>query len=289
MTYELLSFINKCRICLGEGAHLKLTEFIAERFYDFTAINVSFFAIKLNEITQTKHFYLQLASSERFSTKICVSCNSVLIKFSTIKYNFIEAQQKLQELLIREDPIADLSIKEEFDEDEMRYFEQGGLLEPVTQVKEEDEHKKVKLASSDSEPETYDELFDPEPEVYQPQQRKPPSDRKLSSERQQATARRPRKKETKPRSPRKASATKASYRGSLKCDLCVFQCRQELPLQTHKWKEHNGPEPQRHFFICEICSKEFKTHDLFNRHKNMHQQNIRFFCGKSSDAEVIQL
>lgn len=98
--YGLSSYFSKCRCCLEDfqgNNSWKINKFIRTQFLEFTSVNVSFF---LDTWEQAFNFSSsQLSESERLPQHICLNCNSVLARFTTIKKSFVENQLKLESFI----------------------------------------------------------------------------------------------------------------------------------------------------------------------------------------------
>lgn len=103
MEDDLSCFLPRCRCCLEDtkgDTYLKITNFIEERFFEFTEMNVN----KQRKILRSlsNDVLSQLVRSEKLSTKICITCNSLLARYSAIRKTFVENQRVLKRLLYKE-------------------------------------------------------------------------------------------------------------------------------------------------------------------------------------------
>ncbi|CRK96691.1 CLUMA_CG009890, isoform A [Clunio marinus] len=82
MSSDLNDYVDKCRCCLENtkgDTYLKITNIIEERFEEFTSS--------------------QLISCDKLSRQICMTCNSLLARYSVLKRTFLENQKMLLKLL----------------------------------------------------------------------------------------------------------------------------------------------------------------------------------------------
>lgn len=192
---------------------------------------------------------------------ICLACNELLSEVSAKRKSFIENQELLQNLLVRELSIVDCDIKEEIERDGIKTFAEDSFQPPEVKIEE-------KIL------EPFRNAFD----FNEADQNQIVEKSKL----------RRRNHQTKPsNTTEKTDKRKSRYK--LYCDQCDFKCREPLPMMKHKWKAHEGPKPPPEFFICEICSKCFKARSLFLRHSDMHNQKIRYFCGNPKAVSFCSL
>jgi hypothetical protein len=113
MEEQLENFIGRCRCCLEDtrgDTYVKITRFIEERFFEFTSV--------------------QLPPSEKLSYKICMTCNSLLARYSAIKKSFVTNQEKLNELLRKSEPDPIVKI-ENFKEEPIEPYAIVECIEPV--------------------------------------------------------------------------------------------------------------------------------------------------------------
>lgn len=197
---------------------------------------------------------------------ICLACNELLSEVSAKRKIFIENQELLQNLLVREFAIVDCDIKEEHESDGTKTFATEDSSQPP----------EVKIEAQILEP--FQNAFEFNEADQNQIVKKPRLRQRRKYQTQQALHQASHQTTKSSKATEKMDKRKSRYK--LYCDQCDFKCREPLPMMKHKWKAHEGPKPPPEFFICEICSKCFKARSLFLRHSDMHNQKIRYFCGK---------
>lgn len=208
-----------------------------------------------------------MTTSEKLSSKICITCNSLLARYLALKKCFIENQEKLINLLNEPrpaTPVEEVALKLKVLETPAHTYTIVQSIEPF-----EDE---IEIPST-----TQVEVVPPEAHKAVQQL----SDK--SKERQCST----KKSKGKFKTVQKYTTTKGAAR-LYYCEECNYQCSQNYSLSRHKWKLHNGPEPTKRF-ICELCSKQFSSTILLNRHLDKHNNVIKLWCGTDEELNYYNL
>lgn len=162
----LENFIGRCRCCLEDtkgDTYVKITRFIEERFFEFTSIQVlkiKSFLIQSILIKLTNHS--QLPQSEKLSYKICLTCNSLLARYSAIKKSFVTNQEKLNELLRKSEPDPMVKI-ETFKQEPLEPY---AIVECIEPVDDYDGNVKMEAENSYDDDNDNDGSFDNDDERY---------------------------------------------------------------------------------------------------------------------------
>lgn len=195
---------------------------------------------------------LQLNTLDGLSTKICLTCNSLLARHSAMKKTFIENQEKLNKLLKRpyQDPAIPYFIDLKDDDDE-----------PYTVTESSEPLENVAPQSKCLEGLTIEEII---PKRSRTSAKGKAKDKKSP----------PELKNSDP------NVSQPSVSKKFCCDKCDYKVLKRVWLLNHQWKVHDGPMPLHQRFICEICTKQFNKAEYLKRHLDRHNNVERFICGK---------
>lgn len=231
--------------------------------------------MKCSERVPLKQFYLpQLTESDKLSKKICITCNSLLARYSALKKIFTDNQNKLHKLLI-----ATTSQSTKDQEDQKTQEEQTTvytITEPTELVIEpQDVTQRFQI----------EELHEQEI-VLEETTAKPfetISKFKLTSERrnkelfEDVVRLRSEKADKLNHSKSGSETAKRKLRKIHQCEECFYETNLKSSYLNHQWKIHGGSKPEP-TYICEICSKGFFRNERLKRHLDRHNNIKRYFC-----------